>query len=71
MFKKDKTARDAFTLSQGGTKVIASFAAAPAIAHDRLYQVRKNGPQTAAADCGGSSPLLLSGLSKATRATFA
>jgi len=60
MFKKDKTARDAFTLSQGGTKVIASFAAAPAIAHDRLYQVRENRQQNAAADCGRRPSLWIS-----------
>jgi hypothetical protein len=71
MLKKDKTARDAFALSQGGMKVITAFAAAPTIAYDRLYQVRRNGPQTAVADCGRSPSLLLSGLSKATRATFA
>jgi hypothetical protein len=36
MFKKDKTAGDAFTLGLGGINVITSFASAPAIAHNRL-----------------------------------
>jgi len=36
MFKKDKTAGDAFTLGLGGINVITSFAPAPAIAHNRL-----------------------------------
>ena len=40
MFKKDKTAGDAFTLGLGGINVITSFAPAPAIAHDRLRQDR-------------------------------
>ena len=34
--KKDKSARDEFGLSLGGMRTIASFAMAPAIAHDRL-----------------------------------
>lgn len=38
MFKKDKSAGDNFTLSLGGIMAISSFAAAPAIAHDRLRQ---------------------------------
>ncbi len=38
MFKKDKTAQDAFTYSLGGMQAIASFSMAPAIAHDRLRQ---------------------------------
>jgi len=71
MFKKDKAVRDAFTLSQGGINVITSFAAAPAIAYNRLYQVRENRPQTGAADCGRSPALWLSGLSRVARATFA
>jgi len=36
--KKDKLARDEFTLSLGGMRTITSFAQAPAIAHDRLRQ---------------------------------
>lgn len=36
--KKDELARDEFTLSLGGMRTITSFAAAPAIAHDRLRQ---------------------------------
>jgi len=40
MSKKDKRARDEFTLSLGGMRTITSFAAAPAIAHDRLRQDR-------------------------------
>lgn len=39
MFKKDKTARDAFTFSLGGTKTITSFTAAPAITDDRFNKV--------------------------------
>lgn len=35
-FKKDKTARDAFTFSLGGMQTITSFAAAPAITDDRF-----------------------------------
>jgi len=38
--KKDKFARDEFTLSLGGMKTITAFTAAPAIAHDRLHQDR-------------------------------
>jgi hypothetical protein len=38
MFKKDKTTSDAYTLSLGGVNVVTSFAAAPAIPHDRLRQ---------------------------------
>jgi len=38
MLKKDKSARDAFTLSLGGARTINSFAIVPAIAHDRLRQ---------------------------------
>ncbi|MCJ7591611.1 MAG: hypothetical protein MUO51_09675 [Woeseiaceae bacterium] len=40
MYKKDKTPRDAFTLSLGGMTTISSFATAPAIAADRLREVR-------------------------------
>ena len=40
MLKKDKPARDAFTLSLGGMRTISSFTLAPAIAHDRLRQDR-------------------------------
>jgi hypothetical protein len=36
MFRKDKTVRDVFTFSLGGTKTISSFTAAPAIADDRF-----------------------------------
>jgi len=36
MIKQDKTVRDAFTFSLCGTMTIASFAAAPAIAHNRI-----------------------------------
>jgi hypothetical protein len=36
--KKDKLERDEFRLSLGGMRTIASFAMAPAIAHDRLRQ---------------------------------
>lgn len=55
MYKKDKTARDAFTLSLGGMTTITSFAAAPAIAHDRLRQVhvdRDKKPTTVAIPTG-------------------
>jgi hypothetical protein len=38
MLKKDKSARDEFTLSLGGIKTITTFTSAPAIAHDRLRQ---------------------------------
>lgn len=40
MFKKDKSARDAYTLSLGGMRTVSSFVIAPAIAHDRLRQHR-------------------------------
>ena len=40
MFEKAKPARDAFSFSLGGMTTIASFVAAPAIADDRLNQVR-------------------------------
>ncbi|MDH3265497.1 MAG: hypothetical protein OEM25_00910 [Gammaproteobacteria bacterium] len=40
MFKKDKSASDNFTLSLGGLTTISSFAAAPAVANDRLRQVQ-------------------------------
>jgi hypothetical protein len=40
MFKKDNATRDTFSLGLGGMTVITSFAAVPAIAHDRLRQVR-------------------------------
>jgi hypothetical protein len=40
MLKKDKQVRDEFSLSLGGITTIASFAPAPAIAHDRLHQDR-------------------------------
>lgn len=43
MFKKDRSASDNFTVSLGGLTTISSFAAAPAIAHDRLRQVQ-DGP---------------------------
>ena len=36
MFEKAKSGRDAFTFSLRGMKTIASFAAAPAIADDRI-----------------------------------
>jgi len=36
--KKDKPVRDAFALSLSGMRTIASFAPAPAIAHDKLHQ---------------------------------
>lgn len=47
---KDKLAQDKFALSLGGMRTITSFAAAPAIAHDRLRQelpgkVRGSGEQ--------------------------
>lgn len=38
MLKKDRSARDAFTLSLGGTRTINSFAMVPVIAHDQLHQ---------------------------------
>ena len=41
MLKKDKVARDEFTLSLDGIRTISSYALAPAIAHDRLRQDRK------------------------------
>jgi len=40
MLQNDKSARDAFTLSLGGMRMVSSFAFAPAIAHDRLRQRR-------------------------------
>ena len=40
MFKKDNATRDTFSLGLGGMTVITSFAAVPAIDHDRLRQVR-------------------------------
>jgi hypothetical protein len=40
MMKKDKSARDDFTFGLGGLRTVASFAPVPAIAHDRLRQVR-------------------------------
>lgn len=40
MLQKDKSARDAFTLSLGGMRTISSFVVAPAIAHDGLRQDR-------------------------------
>lgn len=51
MTKQDRRPRDAFTLSLGGMTTIASFATAPAIAHDQLQQksqeqVRKRGSWT-------------------------
>jgi len=50
MFNKDKSVRDAFTFSLGGINTVASFTAAPVIAHDRLRQappnrVRRSGEQ--------------------------
>ena len=36
MFEKAKSGRDAFTFSLRGMTTIASFTAAPAIAHDRI-----------------------------------
>ncbi len=39
MFEKAKPGRDAFTFSLQGMTTIASFAAAPAIADDRLNKV--------------------------------
>jgi len=36
MIKQDKTLRDEFTFSLGGVTAIASFAAAPAIAHNLI-----------------------------------
>ena len=53
MFKKDKATRDIFSLSLGGMTVASSFAPMPAIAHDRLQQVRENRqqPSTAGRDC--------------------
>jgi hypothetical protein len=71
MFKKDNATRDTFSLGLGGMTVITSFAAVPAIACDRLYQVRENRPQIAAADGGGNPSLWLSGLYRAARGTFA
>jgi hypothetical protein len=47
MFKKDNRAVDKYTLSLGGMTAISSFAAAPAIAHDRLRQVRDAGASNA------------------------
>ena len=43
--KKHKSTCDRFTLSLGGMRTIASFAPTPAIAHDRLRQVRDNPAQ--------------------------
>jgi len=40
MFKKDKTAGDAFTFSLGGMMTVTPFTPAPAIADDRLRQDR-------------------------------
>ena len=39
MIKKDKSIRDPFTLSLGGMTTVTSYAAAPAIEHDRLRKV--------------------------------
>ena len=59
MFRKDNTTRDTFSLGLGGMTAITSFAPAPAIAHDRLRQVRKNRPQQGSADreCSQFTPL--------------
>lgn len=40
MTKKAVPRRDAFTHSLGGMTTIASFAMAPAVAHDQLHQIR-------------------------------
>ena len=40
MYSKAKPALDAFTLSLGGMTAITSFIAAPAVASDRINQVR-------------------------------
>lgn len=40
MFEKAKPVRDAFTFSLGGLTTIASFTAAPAIADDRINELR-------------------------------
>lgn len=57
MFNKDKYASDAFTLSLGGVTTVNSFAAAPAIAHDRLRQVefdrdQQDSPEASPFSCG-------------------
>lgn len=48
MFEKAKSGRDAFTFSLQGMTTIASFAAAPAIAHDQINKAwddrLKHGP---------------------------
>lgn len=40
MFRKANKARDAFAFSLGGMTAISSFAAAPAIADDRINKIR-------------------------------
>jgi hypothetical protein len=50
MLTTDKTRRDAFTLSLGGMTAIASFAFAPAIAHNRISKSRNSKPARADAD---------------------
>lgn len=47
MFSSDRRSRDAFTLSLGGVTTIASFAIAPAIAHDLFRRARAQRPPAA------------------------
>ena len=63
--------RDKFALSLGGMTAVAAFAPMPAIAHDRLYQVRENRPRQGSAACDYPSSLRLLNLEQATRSTFA